>query len=60
MGINTALRRYLGATYGGPSLSYEDGEYVLYTWTDAPVNIEIIARSPSLHGLLLELERKKR
>ena len=38
------IQKALGDTYGGPSISYVDGEFVLYTWTDAPVGERIIAK----------------
>ena len=33
----------LGTADGGPSISRENGQWILYTWTDAPVTIEILA-----------------
>ena len=39
--IMKILKKVLGNTYGGPSISYEDGVWVLYSWYDAPIKIEI-------------------
>ena len=36
------LRRVLGESYGGPSISYENGKFILYEWTDAPVRVNIL------------------
>lgn len=37
------LRRVLKGTYGGPSVSYENNQFVLYEWHDAPVGMKEIA-----------------
>ena len=34
----------LGGTYGGPSISHEDGMWTLYVWGDAPVGMEVMCR----------------
>lgn len=51
--LEDLLRRVLGGTYGGPSLSYDEstGEFVLYEWGDAPVSEEEIARALTLEDL---------
>lgn len=39
------LVEVLGGSYGGPSVGIDDhGCWILYTWTDAPVDEEIIVR----------------
>lgn len=40
--IEARLAKVLGGTYGGPSLSFQDGKFVIYEWGDAPVSISII------------------
>lgn len=40
--MSKILKKVLGPTYGGPSLSYDDGKFILYSWGDAPVSIEIL------------------
>jgi len=49
------LKAHLGGTYGGPSLSYEEGEWVLYRWADAPVSIDERYTSPTLKGLVAKI-----
>ena len=34
----------LGNTYGGPSISHENGMWTLYVWSDAPVGMDVICR----------------
>lgn len=45
------LREALGGTYGGPSISFEEGEWVLYSWSDAPVGMDTHARGKTLAEL---------
>lgn len=45
------LRLVLRETYGGPSLSYENGLWVIYRWYDAPVCTDIIARGTELRDV---------
>jgi hypothetical protein len=58
MNINTWLKSKLGGTYGGPSLSYEDNEFVLYIWTDAPVGEKILAKGKTLKELRENYEKQ--
>jgi len=43
MNIDEKLKNILGEWYGGPSLSYEDGKFIIYSWGDAPVGMDILA-----------------
>jgi len=45
---NKHLSEILGPTYGGPSLSFENGEFVIYGWADAPVGTEILASGKTI------------
>jgi hypothetical protein len=56
--LETDLRLILGPTYGGPSLSYEDGKFVIYSWGDAPVGMDPIAESVYLDEVV-ELAKDK-
>lgn len=40
--LDEMARVVLGETYGGPSLSYMDGKFVIYEWLDAPVSDDIL------------------
>jgi hypothetical protein len=52
------LKSKLGHTYGGPSLSYENNEFILYTWTDAPVGEQILAKGKTLKELMENYEEQ--
>lgn len=52
------LKSKLGSTYGGPSLSYQDGEFILYTWTDAPVGEQILAKGKTFKELIENYEEQ--
>jgi len=53
------LQTILGPTYGGPSISFEDGKFVLYTWTDAPVGMEILISGTSIPDLVRKCKKAK-
>lgn len=57
--LNASLKKWLGASYGGPSISYEDGKFILYAWGDAPVSMEIIAKSDTIEGLVDAIDKMK-
>lgn len=44
--VGEMLKGALGHSYGGPSIGFENGEFVLYSWSDAPVSIEIMCKHP--------------
>ena len=50
----------LGPSYGGPCLSLEGGEFKIFTWTDAPVSMGILARGRTLSLLKKDWERRER
>ena len=50
--LNAALKEFLGPSYGGPSLSYEQGKFVLYTWTDGPCDIKILFTGDTLDEVM--------
>jgi hypothetical protein len=54
--MNKRLRKLLGETYGGPSISFEEGRFVLYTWTDGPVGTTILAEGATLLELLTNVK----
>lgn len=39
------MQEVLGGTYGGPSIGYEGGKFVLYEWFDAPVGDAILVEA---------------
>lgn len=45
------LRDALGGDYGGPSISVEGDDFILYSWGDAPVGTETLARGKTLAKL---------
>ena len=50
------LRKILGPEYGGPSISVNAaGEFILYTWSDAPVGMTILATAHTLEGLVVKI-----
>jgi hypothetical protein len=51
------LKEILGDTYGGPSLSYIDGLFVIYNWYDGPVSDEIIAAGKTIEQCLEDYEK---
>jgi len=53
------LKKILGETYGGPSLSVEDDQWVIYNWADAPVNTEIMARGETLAECIRNYKKRK-
>lgn len=55
--LENRLKAILGSTYGGPSISYENEEFVIYRWFDAPVSEEILGRGKTLHKALLDAEK---
>ena len=52
--IEEKLKKFLGCTYGGPSLSYDKDKdrFVLYVWSDAPVGMMEYATGKTLAALL--------
>ena len=52
------LKKILGETYGGPSLSVEDGKFVIYVWGDAPVGMGILAKGDTLEECIEDYKEK--
>jgi hypothetical protein len=59
MKLNTEhmLRKQLGDTYGGPSLGFKNGKFLIYRWYDAPVHCDILCQAPDLETLVARFER---
>lgn len=55
--IEKILKAELGSTYGGPSISYENNEFILYVWGDAPVSSDVLARGKTLLELTENIEK---
>lgn len=53
------LKKVLGVSYGGPSISYENGKFILYKWYDAPVNMEILVSDKTWGGFVEKLNELK-
>ena len=53
------LKHVLGGTYGGPSLSVDPDskEFVLYSWTDAPVGMHDHARNEDWDTFMLLVDQ---
>lgn len=58
--IEDQLKKILGATYGGPSISFQNGEFVLYEWSDAPVSTDILAKGKTLQELINNYNSNKK
>jgi hypothetical protein len=56
---DTLLRKVLGETYGGPSISVENGKFVLYEWCDAPVGMKILAKGDTFEELMDDIKQKE-
>jgi len=54
--MDELLQKVLGHTYGGPSISYENGNFVLYGWGDAPVGMDIIVSAKTWDEFVVKLE----
>lgn len=50
--IEDALKDILKGTYGGPSLSYEDGLFIIYEWADAPCETSDLVYGDTLENLI--------
>jgi hypothetical protein len=57
--IESELKELLGDTYGGPSLSFHDGFFILYTWGDAPVSDDEIGRGETIEECLSNYYERK-
>lgn len=55
--IERILKDILGGDYGGPSLSYQGGEFIIYIWGDAPVGSDILARGTDLEAVLISYSK---
>lgn len=42
------LKAILGETYGGTTLGYEGGEFVLYRWSEAPTSVTILGKGRTI------------
>jgi hypothetical protein len=56
--LDEMLSRILGNMYGGPSISYEDGKFVLYEWFDAPVEMQILAEAYTFEELMAHIKKE--
>jgi hypothetical protein len=56
--VDRELKEILKAAYGGPSLSFEDGEFVLYTWGDAPTGTTVLAHDRNLKSMIKKIKRE--
>jgi hypothetical protein len=48
--------KILGESYGGPSISVENGLFIVYIWGDAPVGMDILGTGVTIHQALLDVE----
>ena len=48
----------LGPAYGGPSISLEEGKFVLYDWGDGPVGMDILAEGDTLVELIVNYKAR--
>lgn len=54
--MDELLKKVLGHTYGGPSISYENDRFVLYGWGDAPVNMDVLLSAKTWDEFVEKLE----
>jgi hypothetical protein len=45
-------KKVLNGEHGGPSLSFQDGEFIVYQWYDAPVQTQIIGKGQDIREAL--------
>ncbi len=50
------LSEVLGGSYGGPSISYEEGKFILYHWGDAPVGTKILVSDETWSGFIVKVK----
>lgn len=50
------MSEVLGGTYGGPSIGYEGGKFVLYEWFDGPVCDAILLEADTWCGLMEKMK----
>lgn len=53
------LKEVLTEPYCGTALGYEDGEFVIYHWGDAPVCVTITGRGATIKQALDDMEDRK-
>lgn len=51
------LRSVLGDSYGGPSISFQEYQFCLYRWGDAPPGTEILVQAASWKEFIKKLEK---
>lgn len=56
--IDNLAARILRDSYGGPSLSYENGQFVVYSWGDAPVSINVMGTGSSVYEALKNVPKE--
>lgn len=52
------LKAVLGGPYGGPSISYEDGKFILYEWGDAPTGTYTLEEDTNWEKFLSKLAKR--
>lgn len=57
--LDDLMKKVLSGTYGGPSISFEEGKFVLYRWYDAPVGDEILVEAETWDEFVEKLEKYK-
>lgn len=57
--LEDLARECLGGTYGGPSLSYDGKDFVVYEWSDAPVGMDEIGRGKTVMDALRDTQNRK-
>lgn len=53
--MNKKLKKILGPCYGGPSISLENNEFIIYTWSDAPISTGILVKGKTIQELIKNL-----
>lgn len=51
--LELILKERLGDAYGGPSVSFQDGKFVIYEWSDAPVTENILGTGNNLEEAIV-------
>jgi len=54
--LEDKLKAVLTGEYCGTALGYENGEFIIYHWGDAPVSVMVVGRGKTIQQALVDME----
>ncbi len=57
--VQCQLRAVLGERCGGPSLSYEEGRFIIYEWFASPVDDRILGEGTTIEEAIVDYWKRR-